>query len=55
MGNVIIIAGLVLIIFFAGKSSIGHFRGEGGCCGGGSGEKPEKKKLEGKKIGEKII
>ena len=44
--NVIIIIIILLIVFFAIKSSVSHFRGEGGCCGGGSGKdkliKPKK-------------
>lgn len=47
MGNEIIIAILVVVMFFALRSSMKHFRGEGGCCGGGSPVKPEKKKLKG--------
>lgn len=35
MGNVLIIVLLVLVIVFSVKNSIKHFRGEGGCCGGG--------------------
>lgn len=59
MGNVIVVAALVLIIIFAVKSSAKHFRGEGGCCGGG-GDTVSKsqipvKKLEGEKLGEKVV
>ncbi len=59
MGNVIIIAVLLLVVALAVRSSLKHFRGEGGCCGGGgksvrSRDIPEKK-LEGKKLGEKIV
>lgn len=34
MSNYIIIVILAVILFFALRSSIKHFRGEGGCCGG---------------------
>lgn len=44
MENYIIIAILVVILFFAIRSSIKHFRGEGDCCGGGT-YKARKKKL----------
>lgn len=59
MGNVIVVAALVLIVIFAVKSSAKHFRGQGGCCGGG-GDSAEKspvpvKKLEGQKLGEKFV
>ena len=59
MGNVIIVAVLVLIVVFAVKSSAKHFRGEGGCCGGG-GDSVSKseipvKKLTGEKLGEKVV
>ena len=44
MKNYIIIAILVLIVVFGIASAIKHFKGQGGCCGGGS-YKPKKKKL----------
>lgn len=37
MSDVIIILILIVILGFAVKSSIKHFKGEGACCGGGSG------------------
>ncbi|XCP86875.1 heavy metal-associated domain-containing protein [Roseburia hominis] len=59
MGNVIVIAVLLVIAFFAVKSTMKHFKGEGGCCGGGCSEcgnaKMKHKKLEGDKIAEKVI
>lgn len=56
MGTAIILIIIVLIIVFAVRSSMKHMRGEGGCCGGGgNSDKPEKKELEGEKIGEKIV
>ena len=39
----IIIVILVIIVIFAVRSSLKHFKGEGGCCGGGS-ERPKVKK-----------
>ena len=51
MVNGIIILILVVLLCFGIKSSIKHFKGEGACCGGGSGSvksrKPKKKKLDG--------
>lgn len=55
MGNIIIIAILVIIAALAVKGSIKHVKGEGGCCGGQSEPKPLKKRLKGQKIAEKII
>ena len=59
MSDVIIILILVVILGFAVKSSIKHFKGEGACCGGGSGQvktkRPKKKKLDGPVIGTRTI
>ena len=59
MENVIIILILVVLLSFAVKKSIKHFKGEGACCGGGSGsvrtKKPKKKKLDGPVIGKRTI
>lgn len=43
--NSVIIAVLVIIVFLSIRSSVKHFKGEGGCCGGSS-AKPKKKKLK---------
>lgn len=59
MENVIIILILVVLLSFAVKNSIKHFKGEGACCGGGSGsvrtKKSKKKKLDGPVIGKRTI
>ena len=51
MVNGIIILILVILLCLGIKSSIRHFRGKGGCCGGGSGtvkvKRPKRKKLDG--------
>ncbi len=44
MTNLIIIAILAVILVLGIRSSIKHFRGEGGCCGGST-YKAHKKKL----------
>lgn len=44
MQNIIIAVILILILFVAVLSTVKHFRGEGGCCGGGA-YKPKSKKL----------
>lgn len=53
MSNFIIIIILAVILFFALRSSMKHFRGEGGCCGGST-DKPNKKKLD-SVTGQKIL
>lgn len=53
-GTIIILAILAVIIFFAVRSSMKHYKGDGGCCGGGSGTIRDDKKLDAPKIGEKI-
>lgn len=55
MGTVIMVLILVVIIGFAGVSSYRHLKGEGGCCGGGSTEKPKRKKLNGKIVAKKVM
>ncbi len=45
MENCIVIRILVVVMAFALLSSIKHFKGEGGCCGGGSSYRPKRKKL----------
>ena len=58
MVNVIIVI-LVILLSFAVKSSIRHFKGEGACCGGGSGtvktKKPKKKKLDGPVVAKRTV
>lgn len=54
MGNIIIIGILVVIVLVALFNALKHFKGEGGCCGGG-GTIKENKKLNAPKIGEKEI
>ena len=51
---------IILIIVIAAaalalRSSIGHFKGEGGCCDAGGGTLPDTKELEGARIGEKKV
>lgn len=44
MTDYIIIAVIIVFIIIGVQYTIKHFRGQGGCCGGGS-YKPKKKKL----------
>ena len=48
-----IIGIIAIIIIIAILSSVKHFKGEGGCCGGGS-YKPKRKKLSGIKYTKKF-
>ena len=44
--SLIIVAIMILILFISVKGAISHFKGEGGCCGGGSRDvKSKPKKL----------
>ncbi|MBQ9750445.1 MAG: heavy-metal-associated domain-containing protein [Clostridia bacterium] len=53
MENYIIIGMIAVIVVIAIISSIKHFKGEGGCCGGGS-YKLKRKKLSGIKYTKKF-
>ncbi len=53
--TLIVLLVVIAIAAFALKSSLGHFKGEGGCCGGGGGTLPDEKELSGPKIGEKTV
>lgn len=45
METAIIITILIITCYLGLRSSVKHFKGEGGCCGGGSVPKPKKKKV----------
>lgn len=55
MANFILICALLLLVFFALRSARKHFRGEGGCCGGGSDVPKAHKKLDAPKIGRRTL
>lgn len=59
MVDAVIVIILAVVLIFAVKSSVKHFKGEGACCGGGSGTvkrpKPKKKKLDGPVTGHYTI
>ena len=47
ISNAVIILLLAVILFFSGKSTIAHFKGQGSCCGGGGSDvKTKPKKLK---------
>ena len=56
MSDVIILLVILLVLIYGVKGTIKHFKGEGACCGGGSGTvKAKSKALKNPKTGEKII
>lgn len=60
MANAVIILILIVVLLFALNGTIKHFKGEGACCGGGSGSgrRPrmkKEKKLSGPVIGKKTV
>jgi copper chaperone CopZ len=55
MINAVIVIIGIGITLCAVRASIKHFKGEGSCCGGGSGIITDKKKLTGTKLGQKTI
>lgn len=54
MENLMIVTILVVILFFAIKSTIKHFKGESSCCGGGT-YKAKPRKLKNKILGKKVL
>ena len=46
MENILIVIVLAVILIPAVRASIGHFRGEGGCCGKGSSYRAHPRKLD---------
>lgn len=46
MENIIIIAVVGVLILVGARSGLKHFKGEGGCCGGGSSAPKQNKKLK---------
>lgn len=46
MTDAIIVVVLIVVLLIGIRYSIKHFKGEGGCCGGGSTVKVKKKKLD---------
>ena len=48
--TLIVLLIVIVIAAFAIKNSIGHFKGEGGCCGGGETILPDEKQLTGERL-----
>ena len=57
MVDAMIIVLVIILLFFALKGSLKHFKGESPCCGGGSGDlgKAKIKFLDGPVIGRKTL
>ena len=56
MTDVIILLIILMVLIYGVKGTVKHFKGEGACCGGGSGPvKAKRKVLKNPKIGEKVI
>jgi len=56
MSNILIVLGLIIILFFALRGTIKHFKGEGSCCGGGNATVKEPDKiLDGSVIKTKVF
>lgn len=57
MVDAIIVVLVIILLFFALKGSLKHFKGESPCCGGGSGDsgKAKTKFLDGPVIGRKTL
>ena len=55
MGNYIVGAVLLAAVLLALRSTLKHFRGKGGCCGGGGEPKVKRKKLREPVVAEKIL
>jgi copper chaperone len=53
--NVVLIIILIAVVVLAAVSGAKHFKGQGGCCGGGGELRPERKKLDGPVTEKKII
>ena len=46
MTDYVIVGILIILIVIGIRSSVKHFKGEGGCCGGDSSVKVKRKKLK---------
>ena len=46
MEDIIIVAVIVILVFVGIRSTVKHFKGEGGCCGGSAPVKKQRKKLK---------
>lgn len=58
MADIIILVLVAVLLVFAARGTVKHFKGEGPCCGGGSGSASpviEEKRLENPVLGKKTV
>ncbi|MBQ8814384.1 MAG: heavy-metal-associated domain-containing protein [Lachnospiraceae bacterium] len=55
MEDMIIVGVIVILVIVGILSGKKHFKGEGGCCGGGSTPVPKQRKKLGKVVAQKVI
>ena len=55
VSNLIIIVILAVTFFFAIKSTVAHFKGQGACCGGGGSDVRSKPRKLDRVIGKKVM
>ncbi|MCR4763393.1 MAG: heavy-metal-associated domain-containing protein [Lachnospiraceae bacterium] len=55
VSNLIIIVILAVAFFFAIKSTVAHFKGQGACCGGGGSDVRSKPRKLDRVIGKKVM
>ncbi len=55
ISNLIIIVILAVVLFFAIKNAIPHFKGQGACCGGGGADVKTKPRKLDRVIGKKVM
>ena len=55
MANIIVALVIILLVALSIRSTVKHFKGEGGCCGGGSSVPTKKKRLNSPVIAKKAL
>lgn len=55
VGMILVVAVLGIALFLAVRGALRHFRGEGGCCGGGGADAPQEGKELGKVVATKTL
>ncbi|MCD7892657.1 MAG: heavy-metal-associated domain-containing protein [Erysipelotrichaceae bacterium] len=55
MADIIVLLIVAVLMVFACKGAIKHFKGEGSCCGGGGSVSSSNKTLSGEVLGKKVL
>ncbi len=55
IADIIVLLIVAVLMVFACRGTLKHFRGEGSCCGGGSTITSENKTLSGEILGKKVV